>query len=249
MTSLQYHLVEIKWRVFYLIFSTICTFFVCYKFPVESVYIIGKPFLEYQQTFIFLELTEAFYTLLKISFIFTILITLPLSFYHIWSFLIPSSYKSERKKLNSFFQILLFLFTSEILISYFFLFPKICEFLLSFEMTSQPTHSSFHGNPVLTVEFAAQIGSYVTLILKFFTGIFILFQIPVGICFLYSKNVLDVSWFYNNRKLLVFFSLIVSSFLVPPDIIIQFLVTLFFIFLFELFIFFGFIFEEYKKTN
>lgn len=247
MTSLQYHLIEIKWRVFYLIFSTICTFFVYYKSPIESVYIIGKPFLEYQQTFIFLELTEAFYTLLKISFIFTILFNLPLVFYHIWSFLIPSSYKSERKNLNSYFQILFFLFTSEILLSYFFLFPQICDFLLSFEMMSETTQPSFQKNPVLTVEFAAQIGAYVTLILKFFTGIFLLFQIPVGICFLYSKNLLDVSWFYCNRKLLVFFSLIVSSFLVPPDVIIQFLVTVFFICLFEFFIFFGFIFEEYKK--
>lgn len=249
MTSIQYHLVEIKWRVFYLLFSTISTFFVCYKYPIEIIYIIGKPFLEHQQTFIFLDLTEAFYTLLKISFIFTILICVPLGFYHTWCFLIPSSYKSERKNIHCVFLLIFCLFTSEIGVSYFFLFPKICDFLLSFEITSQTTRSSFGGDPVLTVEFAAQIGAYVTLILKFMIGIFIFFQLPVGVCFLYSKNILDVSWFYNNRKFLTFFSLIVSSFVVPPDVIIQFLMSLVFIFLFELLIFFGLIFEQYKKTN
>lgn len=245
MTSFQNLLMEIKWRFFYLIFSTICTFFIFYSSSIESVYLVGKPFLEHQQTFIFLGLTEAFYTLLKISLFFTLFLIFPLSLYSVWSFLVPSSYKSERPNLTFFFQILFFLFISEIVISSFFLFPKMCDFLVSFEMTSQPLNSV----PVITVEFVAQIGSYSTLIFKFFTGIFFLFQIPIGICFLYSQNLLDVSWFALNRKLGVFFSLILSSLLVPPDVLIQFLGSFFFLFLFEVLIFLGFFFHEHKKNH
>lgn len=244
MTPLHYHLVEIKWRFFYLIFSSIFTFFLCYNSQVEIVYVIGKPFLEFQQKFIFLELTEAFYTLLKISLIFTIIVSIPLGLYHIWSFLIPSSYKSERKTLTWVFVLIFFLFVNEILFPYFFILPKICHFLLSFEMTSQTIQSGFHNDPVLSVEFTAQIGSYVTLIVKIFTVIFVLFQIPVCICFLYSKNLVHVSSFYSNRKFLGFFSLLLSAFLVPPDVIIQLLVAFFFIFLFEVLIFLGLLFEH-----
>lgn len=246
MTSLQHHLLEIKWRLFYITFSAICIFLICYNSPVEIVYIIGKPFLKFQQTFIFLDLTEAFYTFLKISFILTVLLSFPFTFYHIWSFLIPSFYKSERNKINFFFLILLFLFTSEIGFSYFFLFPKICHFLLGFELSSGATQS----DPLLSVEFSAQIGLYVTLFLKFFIGILLFCQIPVGVCFLLSKNLLDVCWFLSNRKLIAFSSLLLSSFLVPPDFLIQFLVTLFFVFLSELFIFCGLVFQySHYKTE
>ena len=243
MANIHYHLLEIKSRFFYLISSTLCTFFLFYSYQIEIVYIIGKPFIELHQTFIFLELTEAFYTLLKISTILTIILIIPFFFYHFWSFFIPSFYQSERKQINFFVVLFLFLFVCEILLIYFYLLPKICHFLISFEMASNLDNSGLYLVPLISVEFTARIESYVKLIIKISSILLLFFQIPLCICILYSKRLIHVSSFYNNRKILSLMALLISAFLVPPDALSQLIVALFFFLVFEFFIFVGFFFE------
>ena len=243
MANIQYHLLEIKLRFFYLIFSLLSTFLVCYNYKIEIVYIIGKPFFELQQTFIFLELTEAFYTLLRISTILTLLIILPFIFYHIWGFFIPSFYEFERNKINYFFLLIFFLLVCEILFIYFFLLPKICHFLISFEMTAEIESSGFSREPLICMEFTARIESYVKLIVKIITIILTVFQIPLFVCFLYSKKILRVSSFYYNRKIMSLLSLLLSALIVPPDVISQLVVAICFYLVFEILIFLGLFFE------
>ena len=172
MANIHHHFFEIKSRFIYLLISTLCTFLMFYNHQIEIVYIIGKPFIELQQTFIFLELTEAFYTLLKISGILTILVIIPFFIYHFWSFFIPSFYRFERNKINFFVILFLCLFFCEIFFTYFLLLPKICNFLLSFEMTSNLKNSGLHLDPLISVEFTARFESYVKLLVKFFIVIF-----------------------------------------------------------------------------
>ena len=102
MSNLSLHFLEIKLRCLYLLFSTIMTFVFSYNFQLEAFYLIGKPFLEFQQKFVFLELTEAFYTVVRISTIFTLVVIFPFMIYHFWSFFVPSFYLFERFNLNSF---------------------------------------------------------------------------------------------------------------------------------------------------
>lgn len=247
MSNIHYHLFEIKSRIIYLIFSTFCTFFILYCYKIEIVYLIGKPFVELQQTFIFLDLTEAFYTLLKISVILTFLLITPYFMYHIWSFFIPSSYQVERTNLNLFFLLFFCLWTSEFLFTYFVLLPKICNFLISFEI-GIPSHLNsnlvnINFQPLIKVEFTARIESYVKLMVKITSLIFLFFQIPLCVCLLYYKKILHVSIFYNNRKILSLVSLLIAAFLVPPDVITQLTVAFLFYFVFELLIFLGLFFE------
>lgn len=243
MANIHYHLLEIKSRFFYLMFSSFCTFFIFYNFQLEIVYLIGKPFIELQQTFVFLELTEALYTLLKICIIFTILLEIPFFIYHFWSFLTPSLYRYQRKKINFFTIFFINFFLFEIGLIYFFLLPKICQFLIGFEMTSSLENSELFLKPLINVEFTARIQSYVKLIINISTILFIMFQIPIGVFLLYSKKILIVSSFYRNRKLLFLISLLIAAFLVPPDVASQLIVTfILFIFL-ECLIILGLFFE------
>nr|UNZ99597.1 Nad9 [Chlorella vulgaris] len=243
MTNLQWHLFEIKLRSIYLIFSTICTFFLFSHYQLELIYIMGKPFIEQQQTFIFLELTEAFYTLLRISTILTVFVIIPFLFYHMVSFLIPSFYKIERNRLIFFFFFFIFLFKSEVFFLYFCVIPKICEFLLSFEITSANSNSAFSLIPLVSVEFTARIESYVKLLVRIFTIAVLVFQIPPGVCFFLSKKIFHVSFFYSNRQILSVISLVASAFFVPPEIISQLIVAFLFFLGFEFLIFVGFFFE------
>lgn len=241
--NLHSHLLELKSRFFYLSFSTLCTFLLFYHYQLEIVYIIGKPFLELQQTFIFLELTEAFYTLLRISALFTFLVMIPFFVYHFWSFSIPSFYQFQRNKLNFFMILFLCLLMCEIFGTYRVLLPKICHFLLSFEMASHVETSGFFLKPLVNVEFTARIESYVKLVVKISSVSLLLFQIPFCVCFLYSKKIVHVLSLYTNRKILGLISLLMSAFLVPPDVFSELLVAAFFFIVFEFLIFVGFLFE------
>ena len=98
MTYFHFYFYEMRLRSYYVLFSTFSTFFICYSFQLEILYIIGKPFLEFQHTFVFLELTEAFYTLLRISTSLTFLLICPFLFYHFWSFLFQVCIKLSEKK-------------------------------------------------------------------------------------------------------------------------------------------------------
>ena len=66
------HLLELKWRFFYILLSTSIAFFISYIFSKELIYLVTSPLLEIQQVdssvvdkerfFIFTNMTEAFYT-------------------------------------------------------------------------------------------------------------------------------------------------------------------------------------------
>lgn len=252
MLNIQYHLFEIKLRCFYLILSVIITFLICYNYQLEIVYIFGRPFIQLNQTFIFLELTEAFYTLIKISTLLTGVVILPFLMYQFWCFFVPSLYQIERKVINFWFVLFLLLIFSEVLFIYFFLLPKIFQFLLSFEMSSTSFDKSFELSivPVISVEFTARIACYIKLVVKIMMTVLILFQIPFGVFLLYSKKILNVSSFYLNRKYLGLLSLLVSALLVPPDVVTQLGLSVLFFVIFEFLIFIGLFFEEkFDSTN
>ena len=148
MTNLQWHLFEIKLRSIYLIFSTICTFFLFSHYQLELIYIMGKPFIEQQQTFIFLELTEAFYTLLRIStdtYSVCDYSFLVLSYGEFLEFVVFIKLKGKLVDFLFFFFILLF--KSEVFFLYFCVIPKICEFLLSFRDYFSKFKFCFFSNP------------------------------------------------------------------------------------------------------
>ena len=136
MYQLSSHFLEIRLRILYLVLSLILTLLTSYYYQFEILYIIGRPFLNLDKKFILIDLTEAFYTILKISGIISFFLILPFFVYHFWSFYIPSRYNFERKSINKFSVCFFFMLFIELLVLYFFIFPKICEFLLNFDIIS-----------------------------------------------------------------------------------------------------------------
>ena len=175
MQNIYNHITEIKFRFIYSIFSLILTLLVSYIYQLELLYIITRPFLELQQKFIFVDLTEALYTIIRICIYTSIMLIIPYVFYQIWSFFIPSCYFSERISINKFLIIFFILLCLEIFIIYFFLFPKICEFLLSFQISTPETS-------LVMVELSARIESYVKLIIRLLIFILFFFQLPFFFC-------------------------------------------------------------------
>ena len=132
----------------------------------------------------------------------------------------------------------LFFFFIELVFIYFKIFPEVCKFLLSFEISyfNQKTME-----PLLVVELSARIKSYVNLTFQFFFFL----ETPF-----ISNPFFFFSFFYfkwltsytlcRNRKFFFFVFVFFSALFSPPDAISQIWITCFLYCIYEILIIMGF---------
>jgi sec-independent protein translocase protein TatC len=257
MQYIYHHIAEIKLRFIYFLFSFVLTLLISYLCKFELLYLITRPFLELQQKFIFVDLTEALYTIIRICISITLALMILYILYQIWSFFIPSCYFSERKITTKFLVVFLFLIILEIICIYFFIFPKIFEFLSSFQINNSLINQdkqslAFSGNSihmnssatsVLVIELSARIESYVKLIIQISIFILAFFQIPLFFIILYYNQLCNGYDLSANRKIVFFFCTLFSAFISPPDLLTQFFIVFILLLLFEFLVFLGLVFH------
>ena len=229
-TKIYFHLKEIRVRIFYLIFSVFFTFFFCYLYRFECIYIFSKPFLKFQKQFIFTDLTEAFSATYIICGIFTVLLIIPLLYYQIWCFIIPSLFLYERNKFTVYTFILLFLYIFSNIVIYFFIIPEIVNFFLYFQVKSD----------YIDLRLEPRIYSYVILTFRIYLLFVCVFQIPFFIYFFFFRIIKTLKLLTDNRKFILTFFLLVGAIICPPDIVSQLVIVFFFIIIFEVSLWCGF---------
>ena len=236
MHYISHYFLEIRLRFLYSIFACLLSFTLSYFYKCELFYLFTKPFLYLSKHFIFFELTEGLYTMIHISGIISLFTLIPYVFYHIWSFTIPSYYLFEREKINSFLSLFMILLILEFFFVYSILFPKLCEFLISFEIKPITLEA-------LSIELTPRIASYVKITIEFFSFILFIFQLPFLFIGLFVKNYVN-SWnLCEYRKLIFFFCIFLSAFLSPPELISQLFLSVVLYCIFEIILFFGFFFK------
>lgn len=239
-----FYFAEIRYRFTYLICSFLITFFTCYFYSLELIYLFARPFLHskhhlliFEKGFIFTNLTEAFHTTYKISVFWSFLFVLPIIIYQFWCFFTPSWYSFERVRRR------VYIFSGMVssflggFCFYFLVLPELLDFLLNFKINS----------PLFTIQLEARIDSYVRISSTVFLIVESIFQIPLFFCFLYIYGYVDSVFLSLNRKIFVLLFLLLSALLTPPDPLTELIVFLFFWFFFEFIIWIGFL--EWKKNK
>ena len=243
MHYIYYYINEIRLRIFYVILAWILTFVIGYIHKYELFYIISKPFLNFHTKFLFFELTEGLYTMIHIVSIISLLLIFPFIFYHIWSFLSPSWYISERKAYRKILYIFFQCFLLEFFCIYFFIFPRICEFLMTFEM-----HSLLNPESLFVgLEFVPRITSYIKILSRLFLGCLVVFQLPFLFLWCFTKKIIQSHTLCQQRKPLFFLCLVISALISPPDLISQCIISIIFYGIFEIIIFIGFFYDFHEK--
>jgi sec-independent protein translocase protein TatC len=241
MQYISYYFFELRLRSMYTLFAGVLSVALSYMYKYELFYLVSKPFLLFSTQFLFFELTEGLYTMIHIVSVISFSVLFPYSMYQFWSFSIPSYYSFERKKFFRFLWIFVFLFLIEFLFVYWFLFPKLCEFFLSFEINS--LESQIERAPV-SIEFTPRIASYIKLTIQLFSFFLLLFQLPFLFVGFFTKNILTSYNLCASRKFVFFVCVFFSAFISPPDIVSQLILSSVFYILYELIIFIGFFFES-----
>jgi sec-independent protein translocase protein TatC len=242
------HLDELRKRLI-ISFVTVCiAFLVCFYYSDHLLYLLKLPLdhqLNITHTAPFFKLVravteidlyfiapaEAFWAHLKISMIFSVLISFPVIITETWLFIKPALFNEERRLIVPLILFSILLFITGLLFCFLIVLPFAMEFLLNYKTESLV--------PMLTLE------HYIDFTLKFILAFGVIFQLPVILVLLTKLNIITPDMLKRNRKYAVLIVFIVAAILTPtPDIFNQCLMAVPLMLLYEVSILIaGFIFK------
>ncbi len=204
------HLEELRKCLFKSILAVMVGFVLAYGFsellydilliPFNEAYksVLGKP-----PHLIFTNPFEPFFAYLKIAFVAGIFAASPYIFYELWKFIAPALYKNE-KGLAIPFAILGFIFfTGGALFGYYFIFPIIYKFFISFSTE--------------TIQPAIKVSDYLKVSLGLILVFGIIFEVPLIVLFLVRLKVLSHKTLLSKWRYIIIAIAIVSAVLTPAD--------------------------------
>lgn len=247
------HITEVKYRFWYLSFSFFCTFLTCYYYQIEFLYLLIKPFLELNHTFLSTDVTEILTSLISLCFLISCILILPVFVYHFWCYIKPGRYEWEIQNHTKFSLFFLFLLCCEFFGIYWYILPEISAFFTSYQIVihKDTLDSGFRlkevSNLMKVVEISPKLETILHYNLQLFIVLLILLQIPIFFLICYHYKIITAMQLGKSRKFLFFLSLLFSAFISPPDILNQLICTLFFLFLFEICIFVGYFLKSIQK--
>ena len=234
------HLSELRKRIFISLCSMGVLFMICFNyseglfdvliFPLraEVKVILSSPYFQITEkpaaSLVFLAPAEAFWMHLKVAFIASLVLSLPVIFMQFWKFISPGLMPKEKKYFIPFLFSATLLFTAGAAFCFVIVLPFAMTFLLGYK--------TGHLTPMLSV------GSYVDFCLKFILAFGAIFELPLIIIFLTRFGIVTPSTLASHRKYAVLAAFILAAALTPtPDAFNQVLMAVPIIVLYEIGIF------------
>lgn len=204
--SVMQHLEELR-RV--IIISLIATFIsagVCWFFSDPVLKILLEPITSKGYDVIYISVTEAVMTKLKLAFFLGFMTSLPITLWQFWGFIIPALYKLERIYFTLFILLSYLFFMGGIVFGFLVVFHMCVNFLLSY--------GGSELLPMLT------IGKYVSFTLNFLLPFGLIFELPLASYCLAKLGVISYRTMIKARKIAILASVVIASALVAsPDIL------------------------------
>ena len=214
------HLIELRRRLIWSMAGFILAFMVCYYFGAYILDFLAQPLLHVMTErgdtnphLIFTNLTEPFFTRLKVALFGGAFISFPLVATQIYMFVAPGLYRSEKSALRPFLVATPVLFVMGAALAYYFIFPAAFTFFVSFE--NDP------GQGGVPLQLQAKIGEYLDLVMKIIFAFGVAFQLPVLLTLLAKVGIVTVAGLKRYRRYAYVGMFIIAAILTPPDVITQ----------------------------
>lgn len=216
------HLIELRQRMLYSFIGLFVAFLICFYFAEELFNFLVQPLADLlieregvrgARRLIFTDLTEVFFTHIKIAFFFGAFASSPIFLTQLWLFVAPGLYRNEKTALAPFLIASPVLFFLGGALVYFVLFPMAWSFFLSFE--------TLGGDGTLPIELEAKVAEYLTLVMKLIFAFGFCFQLPVLMTLMARVGLATSKGMAEKRKYAVVGVFIVAAVITPPDPISQ----------------------------
>ena len=216
------HLIELRQRLLYSVIALLVAFLVCFFFAEQLFNFLAQPLADIliaregrgtTPRLIFTDLTEVFFTQIKVAFFFGAFISCPIFLVQFWLFVAPGLYKNEKKALAPFLMATPVLFFAGGALVYFLIFPMAWQFFLAFETTG--------GDGTLPIELEAKVNEYLSLVMKLIFAFGLCFQLPVIMTLLARVGLATSKGMAAKRKYAIVGVFIVAAIFTPPDPISQ----------------------------
>ncbi len=178
------------------------------------------------QRLIYTNLTEAFFTYMKVAFFAALFVTFPIIITQIWMFIAPALYKNERGAFLPFLIATPLLFYTGGAVVYYAVLPLAWSFFLSFQSSG--------GETVLPIMLEARVSEYLDLVMVLILAFGLAFELPVFLMLLAQLGVVDADMLAKRRKYAIIAAFVIAAPLTPPDIVSQTCLAVPLIFLYEL---------------
>ena len=217
------HLEELRKRLITCFAAVGIGFLISYGFKEKLFYILTRPLISVMEPgdkIIFTGLPEAFFTYLKVSFLFGLILAAPVILYQFWMFVAPGLYKNERHLLFPIVFLSSFFFIGGTLFGYFIVFPLGFKFFLGFATE--------------TIKPLPAMREYLSFSSKLLLAFGLVFELPLVITFLSRMGLVTVDFLKKNRKYAILLFFVAAAILTPPDVVTQVMMALPLMLLYEI---------------
>ena len=223
--AISEHLGELRKRLMIAALAWLVAFIGCYSYGEKLFEYIAAPVrqaLPEGSSLVFINATEPFFTILKVSALAGLVVAFPIIIWQVWSFISPALYGHEKKLAIPFVFFSSLCFGTGTYFGFTLVFPMIFSFLVTY------------GTNVGGINAMLSMGAYLTLASRLLIAFGLVFELPIVIFFLARLGVVDYKWLARNRKFALLLAFVMGAVLTPPDIFSQASIALPFIILYEI---------------
>lgn len=202
------HLEELRWRIIKILIALVITSVGCYmvsdflftwlRWPLVKAIPDGSVDLN------FLKVSEGFTVRIKLSILAGIFLSIPVTIYQIWKFVMPGLYHKEKRVVVPLVFISSILFLTGAALCFFWVLPFTIKFLIGI--------APENVKPVLT------INDYLNFIMWTTLAYGIVFQLPIISLFLGKMGLINAKLLGRGRRYAVVTIAVVAAIVTPPDI-------------------------------
>lgn len=225
------HLVELRRRLLYSSVAFILAFLVCFYFAQHMFNFLAAPLADYfhdsaGRRFIYTDLTEPFFTNVKLAAFGALCVSFPIVAAQIYAFVAPGLYKNERQAFLPFLVATPFMFVVGSAFFYYVLLPFAIKFFAGFEQAAGPDN--------LPVQMENKVGEYIGFVMTLIFAFGLCFELPVLLTLLARVGLVTSAGLKSKRRYAVVVVVLVAAVVTPPDVFSQISLALPLIALYEI---------------
>lgn len=207
--SFMEHLGELRTRIVRSLIAVLVGLVIAFPLSQRMVDYLSRPIQQSGNPLVFLAVTEAFWTQMKVALIAGVFLASPAILWQVWRFVAPGLYAHERKYAAPFVIVGSLLFIGGGAFALQVVVPYAVTFLLSY---SRPGVLQ----PMISV------GSYIDFLLKFTVAFGLVFELPLAITLAARMGLVTPQTLARNRKYAVLGAFVAAAILTPtPDVFNQ----------------------------